>query len=144
MSFEDTQKALEVEFLDNWGDKSRVAMQNLAFQPDKTVEPGRDVQSAWVRFTVLQGAGEIQGLGAATKMYRYIGMIIVSVFVVEGIGTLTSRALCDEVATLFRSKQLADENISCQTPSIVEVGASKGWWQVNVEIPFYWDEFTNP
>jgi len=143
MSRKEVQKELEKEFINKWKDQARIAYQNQDLKVNKEVKP-EEALSPWVRFSVLMGAGEQVAMGSAAVQYRYVGVIAVQVFTAEGTGAQTNRDICDDVADIFRSKQIDSQNISCQTPDIVEVGTDGGWWQVNVEIPFYWDEFTNP
>lgn len=149
MTFESVVSTLESEFENKWKedptlDVCPIHFGNVDFNTkrDSSAEEPEDEgnEEQWCRFVVSQGDGDLLGLGAAKKMYRYVGFIFVSVFTPEGLGTQSNKKLCQRASNIFRSKQFTG-NISCLVPSIQEVGVSDGWWQVNVNIPFYWDEF---
>ena len=144
MTYKSVQRALELEFKNKWDPNIFIAWPNTGSKPDLEIDPDEDSNSPWVRFNISFGDGDHVALGGTLKQFRYVAVIIVQVYTAEGVGTQRNRKLCDDVAAIFRLKQIADENLTCETPRIVEVGTKDGWWQANVEIPLYWDEFTNP
>lgn len=125
-----------MEFKSQWaaGPNTKVAFQNVEFNKPKNGE-------SWVRFNILQGGGNQASIGAAVRQYRHVGVITVQVFVKENGGSRAAKSLCDSAGNIFRGKSFEDDNIVCRAPGITEVGSDDGWYQVNVDIPFYWDEF---
>jgi len=140
MTWEAVHKALEVAFANDWSESTDISWTNQPFIPDKTVDPD-SVKSPYVRFRIIKGAGEIIGVGAKRLQFRNVGIVFVSVFTAEDTGEQSNACLCDLVASIFDGRQFSAEKLFCQASGIDEVGATNGWWQVNVSIPFYWDKF---
>ena len=55
-------------------------------------------------------------------------------------GTKEGKEMASVAGNIFRAKQFAG-NIQMRTPGITEVGFNEGWHQINIEVPFQWDEF---
>ncbi len=95
-------------------------------------------QKSWLRLTVLNGASMQTTIGSPTNNHRMPGRIIVSVFTpLEG-GVLPALQLADTVAGVFRN--WSGTNVRCREASVIQVGRSSGWEQVNVSVPFKRDE----
>lgn len=150
MSFDGVVSTLEQAFLDAWTndpglDVCPITWSNVGGGTKRdsgTEDPSTSPkQEQWCRVVVNQGVGDLIGLGAAVKLYRFVGVVTVSVFTPEGVGTQSNKALCQLAGDVYKSKQFAG-NITCLVPSIIEVGQTEGWWQVNTDIPFFWDDFS--
>ena len=137
MSFETVQITLEERMDTQWAlsikKRVKVAYENARFTPSRG--------ESWMRFTVSMGDGnQIAMGGSSIKQYRNVGVIIIQCFVGENKGVQQAKKLASIAGEIFRSQTLAG-NIQCRAPGIIEVGENKGWFQCNVNIPFYWDEF---
>lgn len=87
----------------------------------------------WVRLTIQPAKGSIRTLGDPT--YRYRSILYVQVFVLPNTGTGRSMELVDEITELLRGKTI--NGLTFLVPKYHDVGASNGWYQVNVLTEFY-------
>lgn len=129
--FDDAQKQVEQLFAAGWGSTTKIAYDNLQFNPDEVND------DSWVRLNVIDGTAEQVGLGAEANLYRHPGVVIVQVFVKEGQGIRVAKQLADQVAAIFRGT--TSGGVLYRTPSVERIGPNGGWFQVNVNIPFQWD-----
>lgn len=127
MAFDAIRAAIEDHFSTNYS-TTVVAYDNVPFTPPAT---------SHVRLFILDGGGSQVDMGAAPS-YRYTGVVEVQVFVPSDSGSGPAMQLADEVATLFRGRTLG--GVVCRTPYATRVGQRDGWYQVNVTVPFYFDE----
>jgi hypothetical protein len=130
VDFEDAQKAIETKFSTAWGTTTEVAYDNVDYVP-----PANVLQ--WVRLNVLNGATIVAGLAGSANLYRTAGVVVIQIFIKEGEGVRQGLLLADTAAAIFRGTQV--DGVLYRAPSIVRVGPSDGWYQVNVNIPFQWD-----
>jgi hypothetical protein len=129
--FEAKQTAVETYFKSNWN-TTQIHWENTAgFNPE--------IYEEFVRFTL--------GFGDSTRMqiggggYRYFGVLMIQVFVKEGIGVNRGVKLADIVSGLFRDQIVSGVNFA--VPFVTKFPkAEKGWFQVQVSTPFYFDEVT--
>ena len=108
--------------------RTPVAWPNAAFTPPDD-EP-------WVRLTIKGGDG--RQVATTGRRIRRSGVVIVQVFTPEGEGDAPARSIADEVAAIFEAMTL--DGVRFKAASNEVVGAHEGWFQINVEIPFSWDE----
>ena len=92
----------------------------------------------WIALTLQEGDGDRVSL-PPMPIERFTGVISAQIFVRKNTGTRMARHYGDAVAEIFRWKQFEVEGsgqITTKTPSIVHVGESDGWYQINVSIPY--------
>lgn len=95
--------------------------------------------TTWVRWNVRPGiALQTAFAGANSGRHRHPGLAIAQIFVPLESGTQASVQLADVIKAAFRAVTVA--GVVFQTPYITMVGKSEGWWQTNVNCPFYFDE----
>jgi len=93
-------------------------------------------EDAWIRATILNGDTLQKSIGTL-KVYRSVGTLAIQIFVKEGLGTRKSLEIADEIDTIFKGLHLTDAQIQFRTPSTVLVGNNTGWYQLNINCPFY-------
>jgi len=93
----------------------------------------------WARLTIIDGLTQQMDIGAPTKTFRTVGLIIVQVFAPLDAGSIGVLTQADTIAALFRN--WAGQDVLCRAATINTIGNDTfGWYQVNVEIPFHVDE----
>jgi len=93
--------------------------------------------SSWVRFTILEGDSDLAGIGASTRLFRNTGVIVCQVFIQAGKGSKPALDIIDVLTTLWSGASF--NGITCRAASVARVGTDEGWYQVNLSIPYYWD-----
>lgn len=131
MGFDTGRKDVETRFQNYWGTTTEVLYDNMTRVPERG--------TPWVRLTINEGQSNIIGI-ADTNLYRNLGVIIVQVFVPEGQGTASARQLADQAAAIFRGAQFGS-GITCRAPQLANIGVIDGWYQINVSVPFFRDEY---
>ena len=92
----------------------------------------------WARLAIIPGESRQVSIGDTSIRFRRHGIIMVSLFEEIGRGTKNLNILADQVVVAFRS--LIISSIHYRTPTIVRVGRTANWWQLNVDCPFFSDE----
>lgn len=99
--------------------------------------PAPELLDDWVRCTVLFGDSKRIEIGGGT--YRYIGVVAAQIFLKEGVGVSRGVAIADIIKTALMDQ--VDSGVNYQVPYVTKIPfADKGWFQVQVTIPFYFDE----
>lgn len=132
MTHAQLRQFIEARIAANWT-STPVTYDNLDYAPAQG--------ASWVRVTILDGAGNRISLGASganVALTRFVGVVVVSIFTPGAIGTATARAYADTLDTLFRD--VSADGIIYGTPYLTAVGRSEGWYQLNITIPFQWDD----
>ncbi len=96
----------------------------------------------WVRFTILPGESFQVSIGTNNKRFRHPGVAMVQIFTLVESGDQTALDLADKIQKKFRSQ--TTDGVTYRTPSIVVVGRNEGWYQVNINCPFFQDDFETP
>ena len=128
MGFFDEQSTVQMEFKNNWP-YTAIAYDNETFSPQGLDE--------WVRFTDLNAGGKQASLGN-NPLYRYRGMVVVQIFVKPNTGPARFLRLADYVTGIYRSKRIGSTQFG--VPAVTRIGPRDGWYQVNVDCPYYRDE----
>lgn len=137
-NFEEERKVIEQRFRNNF---DTVACP-LQYENTTSLKQGsttiKDVKSLdkWVRLQILQTAAEQVDVGGIQDRYR--GIIQVSIFTKEGIGSNLSRKIADEVIPIF-NRQVFD-GIVCRSSQLANVPALNGWVQLVVSTEYYRDQ----
>lgn len=130
--FESKQTVIEQYFQTGWADRTQIQWENTP-----GVNP--EVFDEFVRFTLQFGDSTRMQIGGGG--YRYFGLLMVQVFVKEGIGSNRGVKLADVVSDLFRDQIVSGVNFA--VPYVTKFpNAEKGWFQTQVSTPFYFDEVT--
>lgn len=97
-------------------------------------------KSSWCRFSVQHNVSNFVSFGPNRRTRRQ-GIIFVQIFVIENSETLVASQLTDAVVNVFETKQLG--GVVFESPDVREAGVSRGWFQVNISVPFYYDDITS-
>lgn len=130
--FKEKQAALEQHVKDNF------SIAFLAYE--NTPAPNPDLVDEWARVAVLWGDSNRMQLGQPGA-YRHPGLLAVQIFLKEGIGVDRAVALADAVSAALRDQVVSGINLlvpRVQKSTVVD----KGWFQLQVATPFYFDEVT--
>jgi len=91
----------------------------------------------WTRVAIRHGEKSQVQLGEK-RTWRNIGLLFVQIFVKTGTGSQQSMNLADRVSSYF--KGVSVDGVTYKTPSVFHVGSSDGYYQMNVQCPFYADD----
>ena len=131
MSFLNEQLDIETYFKEAWK-YTAVAYDRVEFNPT--------IYDEWDRFVIRNGNARQSSIAGDNPGFRYYGVIYVQIFTRASIGTGRALQLADYVTALFRSASV--NGIQFKTPSITRVGNMEdSWFQVNVDCPYYREEF---
>jgi len=132
MSFADERQAIEARLAANF-DALPVKYENQRFE----MPPSGGFAAVKIR----PGGGRQVSTGSR-PLHRYIGDIVIDVFMPENMGTASPRTYADAIEAIFRRAQFSAGNsgtITCKTPAITDVDAADGWFQMSVTIPYQRD-----
>jgi hypothetical protein len=120
------RQAVESRLSSNWA-TTPIAWDNVYFSPP--------ANAAFIRCTVLFGDEQQVSM---LNGYRQNGIIDIAIFAPVGVGTATVYTYADTLSNIFRGKQFS--GVSCRGANTTRVPSlEKGWFQLNVSIPFYTD-----
>lgn len=117
-----------------WAGATPIAWPNVSFEPPNPASP-------WIRFAVIDGDARILELGAnkIKTAHRMPGLIVIQLFDALQAGDGPIRTLADTAAAIFRN--WGGATVQCFAATVKTIGDDgKGWYQVNVSIPFTRDE----
>lgn len=133
-TYADERRAIELLFKAEWADRCPVRFENMAWD-----DPRDDI--GWLALFVLPGPGRQITLNDV-PLHRYDGTVIAQVFQKERTGTETVNKLAGQFAEVFRGRSLCLDDsglIRFRTPSALVIGANSGWYQINVNAPYFRD-----
>lgn len=116
-----------------------VAFENAPVFP--ALEAARDSKSPWVRFVIRDGDGSLQTVGSDSRLDRFAGVLITSVFVAQDTGTRQAASYADDISAIWKG-YAGQSCVRFGTPSITVVGEANGWFQINVTVTFQNDEIS--
>ena len=125
--FDGTRQAIESRLKANWT-TTPIRFENVPFQ--ETAAP-------YVALFILDGEGSEVSIGSPV-VRRWPTVIKIQVFVPEETGTKLARTYADSLGAIFDRAQFSagsSGTLTCRVPSIVGVGVTNGWYQMNVTIP---------
>lgn len=129
MGFEAVRIAIESRLQDNLVDSIPIKFDNVPFTfPSK--------KTSYIALTIQTGEG-VQ-VAMSPKRFRHVGIITCQIFAPEGKGTKEVGEITDRISAIFQGVQFS--GITCRTASSIRVGETEGKFQINVNIPFFWDE----
>ena len=135
MSYEQERKTIEKRMRDNWDSFTVPVQYENVSVLKKGTQTLKDINGLekFVRLTITPAGGEQIDVGGNAD--RYFGVITVQVFVKQGLGSAIVRKLVDEVYNIFNRQCF--NGILCRTSTMDTIGEVNGWYQVNVNTPFY-------
>ena len=130
--FADTEKIIQERLKNNWT-TTPIAYSNV---DSRLLEDGDD---PWIRCTIVEGASSQHAMGDPTGHgnVRHVGVITIQVFVREHTGTRQSRTYLDTLKSYW---QVEDQGLTFRPASVFPVGVVNGWYQTNLDIPYFWNE----
>ena len=132
--WDDARIAIEKRLADNWA--------TTPIQYWSSGVPFQTPTTAYIAITIEEFNGTQITLGGTPQLHRYFGIITLQVFVPERQGAKTAAGYCDTLDNLFRRAQFSQGNsglITCRTPQARMIGASDGWYQMNLAIEYHRD-----
>lgn len=133
MSFQSEKLSIETYISDN---KAQFQGADIVFE--NVTKPNNSVN--WVRVNILNSDSRQISLGS-NPYYRYKGLLIFQIFTRPNTGSGKSNQLSDTITNLFRGVSL--NSITFKTPMKDTIGEVDGWFQVNVSVPFFREEFSS-
>lgn len=110
----------------------------IEYDNEKIVPP---TEANWVRLTIRHNTGTQKSLGGiGNRKFLRAGIVFVQCFTPENSGATGARTLAAAARTIFEGKTLSPGSISFTDVVVREVGPDEGWYQVNVEAAFDYDE----
>jgi len=132
MSYDAAAAEIRGRLKTQWGAITPIEWPNLTFAAPNPAAP-------WMRFTIKEGDAAQLSIGADKKDRRHPGIITLQFFdgLNKGDGPLTR--LADQAVDIFQN--WCGATVRCLTASVKTIGNDgQGWYQINVTIPFYWDD----
>ena len=132
MSYAAAASEIRARLVAEWSAQTPIAWPNVLFDPPNPAAP-------WMRFTTKEGEARRLSIGGGLKNYRHPGVVTLQLFDALNVGDGDLTILADQAAAIFQS--WAGVDVVCQTATVKTIGDDdRGWYQINVVIPFYWDD----
>ncbi|HEY4136493.1 MAG TPA: phage tail terminator-like protein [Alphaproteobacteria bacterium] len=112
----------------------------LVYENEKFDKP--EPPAPWIYVEVIGTLFDAASIGAGddeSNLYREDGQVFFHVFVPKGSGSVTARGLGEQLATLFRGRELLGGKMIFPSASIGDnaVGSDDGnWWRMTAAIAF--------
>ncbi len=133
LDFEDIRELVETKIETDWV-TTPIEFENV---PESTaLIAAKESGLPWIRFILRNGTGSLISL-ATSKLYRTQALIMISVFTKQKTGTALNHTHASDLADIWRGFFVP--NISFRTPSEDTIGESGEWFQINLNVPFQWD-----
>lgn len=134
MSYEQNRKDIQGFFSTNFTtlNSDKIAWDNVGFSIPED-------KSEWVRVSIQNNVSNYVSIGPNRRTRRR-GIVFIQIFVPENSETLVCSQIIDDIVNIFETKILSGTVF--QSPNVREIGASRGWFQVNISVPFYFDDIT--
>ncbi len=124
------------KFVDDWGATSIFTFDNEKFD--------HPTNEAWVRFAVRHDGSNLEAIGGTGaggfNKYQRTGRVTIQVFTPVNQGTEEADTLTQAARAIFEGTTLSSNAIRFNNVVIRELGPDDGWYQVNVEAAFQYDE----
>jgi len=138
MKFSEFRQFAESRIATEWT-TTPIAFENA---PDSdALIAAKNAKDAWVRFIIREGNGALQTIGAGSRLDRYSGALIMSVFVSQASGTRTAAVYADSLSDIWKGYS-GQPCVRFGTPYFTVVGETDGWFQINVMVSFQNNEFS--
>lgn len=128
MTYEEIRQAITTRMMAFTGiDSDSIELPNDSVRLDMTSKP------LWCRLSIQNAEAHMAGM--ADRPYtRKPGLIVIQCFAPEQTGMKALTELADKLEAHFAYWRTGD--LECLEASMIPVGVSDGWVQVNVRIPF--------
>lgn len=133
MSFEAQANVIRQRFEALW--PGAVSPAVLHTYGDVRLDPPNRVP--WVRLSVLSGETRQASMGAATRLKRTVGVVVVDIFVPAGDGDGLARRLGDLVADIFELRTVS--GVVFRATTLERVGPDGPWLQWSASTPYQAD-----
>jgi hypothetical protein len=131
MYFDESRQDLEQMFKEGWGKTTPVKWENTQLSPVPT--------DTYVAFTIREGKGRQVSLGN-NPLIRFVGFVIIQVFIPKDSGTGQSKLLSTQVSGIYNRKSFTSKRkagyYTFEIVYPIEQGANNGWYQINLMAPF--------
>lgn len=127
MSLATARRDIEKRLSDNWA-TTPIAFDNVYYEPVKG--------TPWIQLSIQEGDAFRVNIGTP-GVHRQTGIILIQIFTDTKSGTHIIRQYADTLSELFRDVQF--NGITCREVDPVAVGFVEGWYQYNLNIPYYYD-----
>ena len=122
MGIDADRQTIEGMLFNNW------ATTDIAWDGvDYTPEAG----TSWISLSILPGEDQSSTMGS----YKHIGVLTIQIFTPEHEGSAVARGYADTLSGIFR--KVEQSGIVFKMPTTTRVGASNGWYQMNVSVPYH-------
>jgi hypothetical protein len=132
MSSEQMRKNVQGFFASNFTgvEASNIAWDNVNFQIPTT---------PWIRFGIQNTVANQVSTGGPSIKIRRGAIVFFQIFVPRGETTLVADNLADQIINVLECVSLSTGE-TFRAASKTEVGITDDWYQLNVSIPFYYDD----
>jgi hypothetical protein len=125
MSFDVVRQSVESEIKGNW----------LATPVEyENTELDKSNLNEYISVNIIDNSAKQATLGE-NGSYIIVGVVVVSIFTPNGIGSSRSRVLADGISNIFRAKKIG--GLTFKVPKGYRVRSDSSYYQYNVAIPFY-------
>lgn len=124
--FKEALQYIESRLSSNWS-ATPIDFDNMPFQAA--------VGTPFIRCQVEWAGTEQIGVGGR---FRGEGVIIIGIFTPMHTGSRAGNKLADDVATIYNLYQY--QGLKCRFASTMRIGQYREWYQINVNIPFQYDQ----
>lgn len=138
MTFKEFRIFAEVKMAADWL-TTPIEFENLSESIALTA--AKNNKTPWVRFLIRDGDGNLVTIGSGSRLDRYVGVLIIQIFVAQKTGTSTAAGYADTISNIWKGFN-GQPCLQFFTPSINIVGENQGWSQINVNVTFQNDELT--
>lgn len=111
----------------------------LQMQVDNQLEPPPEDGRAWLRLSILPGSTELRELGGDDKRYRTPGIAQASVYGAIGTGDAEVSGIATTIQDEFC--EVTEDGVRFLCPSVSPGFFEGAFFRVDVNCPFYTDEF---
>jgi hypothetical protein len=124
--FEEAVRYIETHLSDNWV-LTPIDFDNAPFESN--------AGEAFLRCQVEWASTEQIGVGGR---YRGEGIVLISVFSPANSGSRNANEMADDIAAMFNLYQY--NGLKCRFASTMRIGQYREWYQINVIVPFQYDD----
>jgi len=121
--------------------KPRIGYENREIDPPAPNEANRATTGElWAMVYIKPGETEQKDLGPSNRRFRHFGIAFVQIHAPAGWGEDKVLSAATSIQASLNSQTVAG-GIVLQEAKVVKVGRWGAWFQVNVTVPFFADDF---
>ena len=127
------EEAIYQAFQDGWGATSAFTFDNEKFDPPE--------DDKWVRVAIRGNDSNQETLGKeGNRRFERSGILFIQCFTPENQGIKDANTLAKTAREIFEGKRISGTTIYFLSGTSRKIGPDGKWYQLNVEIPFRYDE----